>query len=123
MPARVDIVRTSWLCGAHGNNIVRTALRLADGEDELRFVDDQHGLADVHGGPGAGRRDPRARQAARHFHATNSGATTWWGFVRAVLAQAGADPAGPAHQARTSSTRPSWRHARPIRYSTTWRCA
>ena len=23
---------------------------------------------------------------------TNSGATTWWGFVRAVLAEAGADP-------------------------------
>ena len=26
------------------------------------------------------------------FHVTNGGATTWWGFVRAVLAEAGADP-------------------------------
>ena len=26
------------------------------------------------------------------FHVTNGGATTWWGLVRAVLAEAGADP-------------------------------
>ena len=26
------------------------------------------------------------------FHVTNSGATTWWGFVQAVLTEAGADP-------------------------------
>ena len=37
------IVRTSWVCGAHGANMVRTVLRLADGDGELRFVDDQHG--------------------------------------------------------------------------------
>ena len=37
------IVRTSWLCGAHGANMVKTALRLAEGEGVLRFVDDQHG--------------------------------------------------------------------------------
>ena len=86
------IVRTSWLCGAHGNNMVRTALRLADGEGELRFVDDQHGsptftadLAPVVVTLGLDRRPGL-------FHATNSGATTWWGFVRAILAEAGADP-------------------------------
>ncbi len=86
------IVRTSWLCGAHGNNMVRTALRLADGEGELRFVDDQHGsptftadLAPAVVTLGLDRRPGL-------FHATNSGATTWWGFVRAVLAEAGADP-------------------------------
>jgi dTDP-4-dehydrorhamnose reductase len=86
------IVRTSWLCGAHGNNIVRTALRLADGSGELRFVDDQHGsptftadLAPTVVTLGLDRRPGI-------FHATNSGVTTWWGFVRAVLAEAGADP-------------------------------
>ena len=26
------------------------------------------------------------------FHVTNSGSTTWWGFVRAVLEEAGTDP-------------------------------
>ena len=86
------IVRTSWLCGAHGNNIVRTALRLADGEGDLRFVDDQHGsptfTADL--APAVVTLGLDRRPGI--FHATNSGATTWWGFVRAVLAAAGADP-------------------------------
>ena len=90
--AGATIVRTSWLCGAHGNNMVKTALRLADGEGELRFVDDQHGsptftadLAPAVVTLGLDRRPGL-------FHVTNSGATTWCGFVRAVLAASGADP-------------------------------
>jgi dTDP-4-dehydrorhamnose reductase len=86
------IVRTSWLCGAHGANIVATALRLAAGEAELRFVDDQHGtptftadLAPALVTLGLDRRPGT-------FHVTNGGATTWWGFVRAILAAAGDDP-------------------------------
>jgi len=86
------IVRTSWLCGAHGSNMVATALRLAEGDGELRFVDDQHGsptftadLAPAIVTLGLDRRPGT-------FHVTNSGATTWWGFVRAVLSEAGADP-------------------------------
>ena len=31
-PPGSTIVRTSWVCGAHGANIVKTALRLAEGE-------------------------------------------------------------------------------------------
>ena len=86
------IVRTSWLCGAHGKNIVGTALRLAEGEGPLRFVDDQHGsptfTADL--APAIVTLGLDRRPGV--FHVTNSGATTWWGFVRAVLAEAGADP-------------------------------
>ncbi len=86
------IVRTSWLCGAHGANMVATALRLADGEGELRFVDDQHGsptfTADL--APAVVTLGLDARPGI--FHVTNSGATTWWGLVRAVLAEAGVDP-------------------------------
>jgi dTDP-4-dehydrorhamnose reductase len=86
------IVRTSWLCGAHGKNMVKTALRLASGDGELRFVNDQYGsptftadLAPAIVTLGLDRRPGL-------FHVTNSGATTWWGFVREVLAAAGADP-------------------------------
>ena len=70
----------------------RTALRLADGEGELRFVDDQHGsptfTADL--APAVVTLGLDRRPGI--FHATNSGATTWWGLVRAVLAEAGGDP-------------------------------
>jgi dTDP-4-dehydrorhamnose reductase len=86
------IVRTSWVSGAHGANMVATALRLAGGDGELRFVDDQHGsptftsdLAPAIVTLGLDRRPGI-------FHVTNSGATTWWGFVREVLAVAGGDP-------------------------------
>ncbi len=86
------IVRTSWLCGAHGANMVKTALRLAEGEGVLRFVDDQHGsptfTADL--APAVVTLGLDRRPGI--FHVTNGGATTWWGFVRAVLAEAGADP-------------------------------
>ena len=86
------IVRTSWVSGAHGANMVRTALRLAGGDGELRFVDDQHGsptfTADL--APAIVTLGLDHRPGI--FHVTNSGTTTWWGFVRAVLELAGSDP-------------------------------
>jgi dTDP-4-dehydrorhamnose reductase len=86
------IVRTSWVCGAHGANMVKTAMGLAHGDGVLRFVDDQHGsptftadLAPALVSLGIGKRPGI-------YHVTNTGATTWWGFVRATLAAAGGDP-------------------------------
>ena len=37
------ILRTSWVFGAFGHNMLKTVLRLARDRDELRFVADQHG--------------------------------------------------------------------------------
>lgn len=37
------IVRSSWIIGEHGNNFVKNMLRLAEGHDHLRVVDDQIG--------------------------------------------------------------------------------
>jgi dTDP-4-dehydrorhamnose reductase len=86
------IVRTSWLCGAHGKNIVRTVLRLAEGERDLQFVDDQQGsptfTADL--APAVVTLGLDRRPGV--FHVTNGGVTTWCGFARAILAAAGADP-------------------------------
>jgi len=87
------IVRTSWVSGAHGANMVGTVLRLASGSAPLRFVDDQHGsptfTADLAGAVTvlATERLPGV------FHVTNQGATSWYEFAREVLSAAGHDPA------------------------------
>jgi len=85
-------VRTSWVCGRYGANMVGTILRLAAQPGPLRFVDDQWGhptFADDLAGMIA-RLVTDQRQGL--FHVTNQGAVTWFQFARAVLAAAGDDP-------------------------------
>jgi dTDP-4-dehydrorhamnose reductase len=85
------VVRTSWVCGRHGANMVKTVLRLAEEGRALRFVDDQEGCPTF--------ADDLATMVVRLgisrlpgiFHATNRGPTTWYGFARDVLAAAGRD--------------------------------
>ena len=94
------IVRTSWLCGEHGNNILKTIVRLARNGTEMKFVDDQIGhpsftrdVAEVIG---------RLVDAEAHgtFHVTNQGAVSWYDFVREVLVALGR----PADQVTAIST-------------------
>ena len=86
------IVRTSWVCGEHGPNMVKTILRLAAEHDTLSFVDDQRGhptfaddLAEMIRRLVTGRRSGL-------FHVTNQGAVSWYEFARATLECAGDDP-------------------------------
>jgi dTDP-4-dehydrorhamnose reductase len=86
------IVRTSWVCGRYGPNMVATILRLAAEPGPLRFVDDQRGHPTF--------ADDLATMVARlvleerpgTFHVTNQGAVSWFEFAGAVLAAAGDDP-------------------------------
>ena len=86
------IVRTSWVFGEHGHNIVKTILRLATEHETMRFVDDQRGhptaaadLASMIVRLVVGRR-PGV------FHVTNQGAVSWFEFARSVMEAAGLDP-------------------------------
>ncbi|HEX4081348.1 MAG TPA: sugar nucleotide-binding protein, partial [Acidimicrobiales bacterium] len=90
-PPGSTIVRTSWVCGAHGANMVKTALRLAGGDGPLRFVDDQHGCPTFTADLAAAVVTLATDRRPGVHHVTNQGATTWFGFVRAVLAAAGHD--------------------------------
>lgn len=91
--ARHAIVRTAWVVSAHGNNFVKTMLRIGSERGHLRVVEDQHGsptsaadlafalatitmrlVEDVHAPTGT-------------FHFSNAGPTTWADFAREIFAQ------------------------------------
>ncbi|MFZ8997615.1 MAG: dTDP-4-dehydrorhamnose reductase [Ilumatobacteraceae bacterium] len=86
------VVRTSWVCGFHGDNMVKTVLRLSAERESLAFVDDQIGsptftpdLADMIRVLAADRR-------SGVHHVTNTGVVSWYRFVRDIVAAAGRDP-------------------------------
>lgn len=86
------VVRTSWVFGEHGANIVKTILALVGEHETLRFVDDQYG----HPTCATDLADMIARLVVERrpglFHVTNQGAVNWFGFARSVMEAAGLDP-------------------------------
>lgn len=86
LPDAAYVVRTAWLYGAHGNNFVKTMLRLAGNGTSPGVVADQHGqptwtadvaaqitaLIDKSAPPGV-------------YHATSGGQTTWFGFAEEIF--------------------------------------
>jgi dTDP-4-dehydrorhamnose reductase len=114
--AGATIVRTSWVCGRHGANMVKTILRLAGEHEKLAFVDDQHGQPSF-----ADDLAPMIRRLAVErrpgvFHVTNQGAVSWFEFARAVLELAGLDPARvrPIATADLAPPRPAPRPANSV---------
>jgi dTDP-4-dehydrorhamnose reductase len=92
------IFRTSWVFGAHGNNFIKTVLRLAKQQAHLRVVADQFGaptsaallaeittrvLAQMTGQPA---RDPRWGL----YHLAAGGETSWYGLACHAIGRAGA---------------------------------
>lgn len=110
------VIRTSWVCGAHGNNMVKTILRLLERQTRLSFVDDQRGCptftADL--APMV-RRLAVERRLGVH-HVTNQGEVSWYEFVREVVAEAGRDPAmvEPITTADLDPPRPAPRPANSV---------
>ena len=86
------IARTSWVCGPHGSNMVKTVLRLAAGDGPLRFVDDQRGCPTFTDDLAGMLLHLAVARRPGLFHVTNQGPTTWFRFARDVLAAAGRDP-------------------------------
>jgi dTDP-4-dehydrorhamnose reductase len=94
LPSSGYVVRTAWLYGAHGRNFAYTMMRLARAGKSPSVVADQHGqptwTADVarqiHGLIAAGA-------PAGIYHATSSGATTWFGFASEIFRRMAAEGA------------------------------
>ena len=94
--ARYAIVRTAWVVSAHGNNFIKTMLRVGATNPTLRVVDDQHGSPTSATDLAAALatitmrlvEDPAAPIGTYHF--SNAGAVTWAGFAREIFAQSAA---------------------------------
>jgi dTDP-4-dehydrorhamnose reductase len=107
------IVRTSWVCGLHGNNMVKAILRLAQEHEKLTFVDDQRGQPSF-----ADDLAPMIRRLVVDrrpgvFHVTNQGAVSWFEFARTVLEVADLDP-GRVRPIPTADLHPPRPAPRPV---------
>jgi dTDP-4-dehydrorhamnose reductase len=78
------IIRTSWLYSAHGNNFVKTMLRLMQEKPQLGIVADQIGtptwaktLADTIWAL-------EAKQAQGVYHCSDNGVASWYDFAVAI---------------------------------------
>ena len=115
------ILRTAWLYGEFGPNFVKTMVTLEASKPELSVVDDQHGqptwarhlaariieLSDVNAPTGT-------------YHATSSGATTWFGFTRSIFEQIGADPTRVQPTTTEAFPRPAPRPANSVLGHDAW---
>ena len=83
------IVRTSWVCGQHGSNMVKTILRAAENYPILTFVDDQIGKPTFTADLAETLLQLAGRDDAGVMHVTNEGAVSWFEFCQDVLDFAG----------------------------------
>ena len=88
------ILRTSWVFSAHGNNFVRTMLRLSETRDRLTIVADQVGgptaaadIADALWTMAAAFQAGQGTSGTYHFAGAPD--VSWADFARQIFAQAG----------------------------------
>ena len=110
------VVRTSWLCGRHGSNMVATVLRLASEGGPMRFVDDQRGSPSFTPDVAAVIERLCADRRPGLYHVTNQGEASWYELAREVLVAAGHDPdrVEPIATADLQPPRPAARPANSV---------
>ena len=110
------VVRTAWVCGVHGSNMVKTVMRLAAERDELAFVDDQIGSPTFTHDLAVALRRVALDRMSGVVHATNSSSCSWYEFARLVVAETGRDPSmvKPITTAELQPPRPAPRPANSV---------
>jgi dTDP-4-dehydrorhamnose reductase len=110
------IVRTAWVVGEHGSNMVKTILRLAVERPALAFVDDQRGCPTLTADLAVMLRRLAVERRTGIHHVTNQGAMSWYDFARLVVAAAGHSPdiVSPISTADLQPPRPAARPANSI---------
>lgn len=90
---RYFIVRISWVFGKHGNNFVKTMLRLAESGREIRVVHDQVGSPTYTADLAPLLCDMVETEKYGIYHAANEGFCSWAEFAEEIFRQSGQDVA------------------------------
>lgn len=85
------IVRTSWVCGEHGNNMVKLVRRLGATGDPMAFVDDQRGSPTFTTDLAKALVELSDQRPGGVLHLSNGGAVSWYEFVGDILEASGYD--------------------------------
>lgn len=82
------LIRVSWLCGAFGNNFLRTMLRLGSDRDLLRVVDDQIGCPSFAFDVVEKSVELLRKKLTGTFHINCDGRISWADFAEEIFQQA-----------------------------------
>lgn len=97
MPLQSLVLRTSWVYSAHGNNFVKTMLKLMNERKELSVVSDQVGAPTwARGLAEALWQFGEREQAHGIYHWTDAGSCSWYEFACAIHEEAVALGLAPA---------------------------
>lgn len=110
------VVRTSWVSGRNGANMVKTVMRLARENAQLSFVSDQIGNPTFTQDLAPVLRRIALDRLSGVVHATNQEACSWYQFAQAVVAAMGKNPAMvlPITTAELQPPRPAPRPANGV---------
>lgn len=84
LPTHSCILRTSWVYSIHGNNFVKTMLRLMAEKPELNVINDQVGTPTYAKGLAQACFYAAVHQVTGIHHWTDTGIASWYDFARAI---------------------------------------
>jgi dTDP-4-dehydrorhamnose reductase len=88
LSSRWFVVRTSWVYGVYGNNFVKTMLKLGQEKPKLQVVHDQKGSPTYTVDLAHFLIELMSTEKYGVYHASNSGACTWYEFTQAIFEEA-----------------------------------
>ncbi|TDF96219.1 dTDP-4-dehydrorhamnose reductase [Paenibacillus piri] len=85
LSSKYFIVRTSWVYGQHGNNFVKTMLKISKERDKLSVVNDQIGSPTFTEDLAKFLLELVNSEKYGIYHASNSGSCSWYDFAKAIF--------------------------------------
>jgi len=84
LPETSCLIRTAWVYSSHGNNFVKTMLRLMADKPQLTVIDDQIGTPTWAKGLAEACVSAAKNKTAGVYHWTDEGVASWYDFALAI---------------------------------------